>query len=402
MKVWPAFLFKSMGNKLEQGSLAILDQLYRVVQDENYLAWGNVYENLASLVGAGPGGLTIFRSKTSAFKSGETDINVLASNMDPSAIEQYKEYFQFVSPFRAKVAGLKAGQFFSRRDECPDVEYERSELYNDFFRKYGIFQYEYYSLFSDTNLNGGINFSRPKSRPEFSIAERQTLNILLPHVRRAFELQQNFLTSCTTNLCMTDILNRLEHGVLIVDSTGRVIQMNASAEGILIRGDGLQLRNDTLLASLASENQLLKRLINVIFSEDITVKGLAALDMVVSRPSGLRPLHLSLFHFIHEEFEAKGNNLAIVFIHDPEQKQTTSEETLISTYGLTPSEARLTSILSDGLSVNEASDVLNIQPNTVRTHLKSIYSKTDTNRQSELIRLILKGPGTLIRHPGGK
>ncbi|MFT3746151.1 MAG: helix-turn-helix transcriptional regulator [Pyrinomonadaceae bacterium] len=378
--------------------MAILDRLYAVTQDEDYGAWGDVYEELAALVGAGPGGMTIFRSRTGTFKSEDTDFSVVASNMDPSAIAEYRDYFQYVSPFKEKVSGLRAGEHFSRRTECDDEIFERSEIYNDFFKTHGIFEYEYHSLFSDSNLNGGINFSLPRSRPEFSMAERAVLNILLPHLRRAFELQQNFIKQFKTNLCMTDILDRLDNGVLIVDSTSRVLHMNSMAESMLIVGDGLQLRNDMLVTSRASESQLWRRLLNVIFSEDITVKGLAALDMMVSRPSGLRPLHLSLFHFSHEEFTSTGpNDLAIVFVHDPEQKETTCEESLISTYGLTPSEARLTSILTDGLSVSEASEVLKIQPNTVRTHLKSIYSKTDTNRQSELIRLVLKGPGRLLR-----
>ncbi len=36
-----------------------------------------------------------------------------------------------------------------------------------------------------------------------------------------------------------------------------------------------------------------------------------------------------------------------------------------------------------------------IKPNTARTHLKHIFSKTETNRQSELVTLILNGPGRM-------
>jgi DNA-binding CsgD family transcriptional regulator len=64
-------------------------------------------------------------------------------------------------------------------------------------------------------------------------------------------------------------------------------------------------------------------------------------------------------------------------------------------YGLTAAEAKIAAILGQGNSLNEACRTLSIKQNTARTHLKRIFSKTDTNRQSELVKLILNSPANL-------
>lgn len=57
-------------------------------------------------------------------------------------------------------------------------------------------------------------------------------------------------------------------------------------------------------------------------------------------------------------------------------------------FGLTPAEANLASILMTGKSLEEATDQLAISMNTAKTQLKAIFSKTETSGQGEIIRLL--------------
>jgi DNA-binding CsgD family transcriptional regulator len=61
------------------------------------------------------------------------------------------------------------------------------------------------------------------------------------------------------------------------------------------------------------------------------------------------------------------------------------ESVLCKLYGLTRGEAALASILLRGKSIEEAAAELFISPHTARTHLKRIFMKTDTHRQTELV-----------------
>lgn len=59
-------------------------------------------------------------------------------------------------------------------------------------------------------------------------------------------------------------------------------------------------------------------------------------------------------------------------------------------FGLTPSERLLCERLLDGDSLSEAADGLIIERETARTRLKSIFDKTSTSRQAELILLLTR------------
>ena len=59
-------------------------------------------------------------------------------------------------------------------------------------------------------------------------------------------------------------------------------------------------------------------------------------------------------------------------------------------FGLTSAEARLVLRLVSGDSLRAAAKALGVQYETVRTHLKSIFQKTGTRRQAELVIVVVR------------
>ena len=59
------------------------------------------------------------------------------------------------------------------------------------------------------------------------------------------------------------------------------------------------------------------------------------------------------------------------------------------------SEARLARLLADGLSLEQAAEMQGTKISTARSRLKHIFTKTGTNRQASLVRLILTGPAQI-------
>lgn len=80
---------------------------------------------------------------------------------------------------------------------------------------------------------------------------------------------------------------------------------------------------------------------------------------------------------------------AILF-RDPQQPPPVNLDRLIAMYRLTPSEGRIAAALSRDRSVAEIAHDFGIQPNTVRSHLKRVYAKTDTRNQCELAGLLAR------------
>jgi DNA-binding CsgD family transcriptional regulator len=89
------------------------------------------------------------------------------------------------------------------------------------------------------------------------------------------------------------------------------------------------------------------------------------------------------------------NPRVAMFISDPETSQPTNLERLTAMFALTPAESRLADHLIHGKSLIEAADTLGITQQTARVHLKRIFGKTYTGRQSELMRLLLSSPASL-------
>ena len=84
--------------------------------------------------------------------------------------------------------------------------------------------------------------------------------------------------------------------------------------------------------------------------------------------------------------------LAAMFISDPEQIPVPGIEQIMSLYGLSQSQAIIVRSLAFGMKVDEAANEAGITVSTARTYLKLIFSKTETSRQSELLKLVLSVP----------
>ena len=74
---------------------------------------------------------------------------------------------------------------------------------------------------------------------------------------------------------------------------------------------------------------------------------------------------------------------AAVFIYDTAQKGILSAVLLKTLYERAPSEIRMAESIVDGLAPAEAETRFNVSINTTRNQLRSLFAKTDTQRQAD-------------------
>ena len=111
------------------------------------------------------------------------------------------------------------------------------------------------------------------------------------------------------------------------------------------------------------------------------------------RPSGRLPLRVLVSPLARESVIAPNPNaFAIVLVSDDTGSRCVSPDALEGLYGLTPAEAALAALLVEGLTLQQAAAARGVVVETARSHLKRIFAKTGTTRQSELVRLLLLGP----------
>jgi DNA-binding CsgD family transcriptional regulator len=85
----------------------------------------------------------------------------------------------------------------------------------------------------------------------------------------------------------------------------------------------------------------------------------------------------------------------LVLILDPERRVAVEQSDLQQRYGLTIAECNLANCMVEGMDVNACCARLNIRRSTARMHLRSLFVKTRTRRQAELVALLFKNHGLI-------
>lgn len=74
-----------------------------------------------------------------------------------------------------------------------------------------------------------------------------------------------------------------------------------------------------------------------------------------------------------------------------ERKDGQRERELQAAFGLSPQEVRITLGLIDGGTVASLAETMTLAESTIRSHIKSVFAKTDCRRQSQLASLLQNG-----------
>lgn len=111
--------------------------------------------------------------------------------------------------------------------------------------------------------------------------------------------------------------------------------------------------------------------------------------MLLERP-GKRPLSAIVNPLIEKTQAVFGScRLALICVNDPDATLARQDRLLQDLFGLTAAEARLAGQLLEGWDLKTAASRAQVSFNTARTHLAHIFQKTETGRQSELIRVLM-------------
>ena len=190
-------------------------------------------------------------------------------------------------------------------------------------------------------------------------------------------------------------LDRLSLGVVVADRDGQVIFTNKSAGETLAAGDGLMVcSGNKCRASESEDTKALVTLIGEVIDKPIDdLEDTAAIS--ITRPSMKRPYSVFVSPLEFQDGASNQRQFAALFVSDPDQLPIPTAEHLMRLYDLSRSQALIVQNLALGMRVEEAAQEAGVTVSTARTYLKQVFSKTDTSRQSELLKLVLASPRVL-------
>jgi DNA-binding CsgD family transcriptional regulator/PAS domain-containing protein len=255
----------------------------------------------------------------------------------------------------------------------------KSTFYNEFLKKVDTCQMACVVATSAPGAFECLSIYRGPHEPDFENEQLAALQLIVPHLRTALYTRSKLLELQSRVSDMETALDSLNSAMVLIDGTGKVVFANRKARAILDRRDGLRFDRG--------------RLANAI-SAGMGKTASSARAMLVSR-TGKRPLQVAVGPIRPGKLAIPEKAVAIVFISDTEERRLARPEILRALFDLTPAETNLAAHLLDGKSLSEAADHNGVVRETVRSQLKSIFLKTGTRRQGELIAMLLGLPNSI-------
>ncbi|RYD25672.1 MAG: PAS domain-containing protein, partial [Lysobacteraceae bacterium] len=211
---------------------------------------------------------------------------------------------------------------------------------------------------------------------------------LLPLVQPFFRTWLSRLKSVATLRTLTAVINNSDVGILLVDRDAQLIFANKAAETLIASGNGLRHRGTTIAGSSMTDTLRLHAAIEqAVLPVHAWLKQPEHPIIALNRRDH-RPLMTVVVPNEATDGE-RSDCAAIIYIVDPDQELQKLIEPVCKFYHLSPAETRLACLLAQGQSLAEAAERLHLQEQTARSYLKQIFWKTNTNRQVELVRVLL-------------
>ncbi|MFA6063065.1 MAG: alpha/beta hydrolase [Gallionella sp.] len=219
-------------------------------------------------------------------------------------------------------------------------------------------------------------------------AEGNLIRLIAPHFERANALHQQWVDVSEERNLLENVMNRLPLGAAIIDGRCNAISLNRTLISLLQGNELLKLVGGQLVSMPQSAlEQAVERVMS---------KG--SHDEVVR--IGDEQVYLSLW--ICKGGDSSGGNGQpgrLILLVASRTTHALSEQGLISLFGLTAAEARITQKLALGCTLEESATQLEITRNTAKSQLARVFSKVGVKRQVELLQAIYASPLWLQSDP---
>lgn len=361
-----------------------IQNIYDAALDIN--EWSNVIANLADLLDAHGGILRYINRDRSGKHFG------VQFGYDNNYIEQYNNHYYQIDNFNTKLKGSEGRCIRVSRDNFHEW-FERSDpFYNEFLMKYDVYNMMGANIIENEQGHFVLGMHRSPKAGMFSAEDMATYNLLAPHLKKAIEIQNLLHEHQQQCQAGYDAIDCLPFGMIFLDQYKKPIWYNKRAREIVANRKSLKITADRVRCHHPSESQKLSQLIDNALSQGRYQGG----RMLLKGNTGNLTLFVVPLGQQHHQYSALADQARVViFIGDSSIDRNAPADVLQMLYTLTPAEARLVNGLCEGLTIQEMEKAYGLRANTLRSQLKSVFHKTGTNRQAELVALVMSGPAIL-------
>ena len=336
-------------------------------------------------------------SRLSVFLCADTRLGVLCRAnggdhpLDPKDVASYNARYAQSDPFRAPCLSDPRPRIVSSEELLPNDALLESDLYRDLLAPNDCRFATLAVLTMNIRRLEVITIWRSLAQGPMPPDSLRLLELLFPHIRRALDVRQMLGVSEQTAAAAGTVADASATATFLVKCSGELIHANAAGSALLAAGDAFTTQHGILTprgdAHRADFRALLRK--------------------ACVRPDGPRPPREQAFGLpqsedtaalqvianpIPPDLAARTGAEVLVLVSNPEAERSFPDAVLRDLYRLTAAESDVANGLLMGYSLQEIASLRKVSLGTVRIQLKSILSKTNVTRQSDLVRLLMSIP----------
>jgi DNA-binding CsgD family transcriptional regulator len=340
--------------------------------------WSDVVAKINKFIGSQACGVF---SKDSVSKYGVTHYYCGA---DPRFIQLYAETYSQFDP-------LTKLPRFGHVTGIPDLvsydDYRKGRFYQEWLKPQGCVDAANVVI-DNSNPKCPVLFTALPAKKRMVDAEmRRRIALVVPHAHRALTINKAIEIKQSEAAGFADILEGIGAGVFLVDTGSRIVHSNSAGLDMLAADDVVRSVCGSIVIRDTRVNQRLREVFATT-SPESDVPHAAAFPLIADDGTRYVAHVLPLRSVMRGMHGPNPKATAALFVRKAELDSRSCGELLARTFELTPTELRvLLSIIEVG-GVPETADAMGIAETTVKTHLHRVFSKTGTNRQADLVKLV--------------
>jgi DNA-binding CsgD family transcriptional regulator len=306
---------------------------------------------------------------------------------NPEYLRNFAETYSTLSPFVIAVSVAPEGTVINPIEMIGRQEYERGRFFKEWSEPQGYHDYIGSVLMRQKHAIYTIAFGRTRDVPIFDRDDHDKLAFLVPHAARALQIADRLNTIATDRAELLATLDSLSTPVILVDLEHNIRQINTSASILVDTLQGIEKVDGKLrFSSSKVQDEFIAQM------QQPSARG-ATLQCNLN--NGMQ-VHMLAKHIDKQRSTLSRLDERVLIVVDwPKAKVAPIGAELRDKYGLTIGELRVLSLLIDGGNMKSIARDLGLAVNTIKTHIKSLFLKTETNRQQDLLRIVLnKGSDT--------
>jgi len=303
-------------------------------------------------------------------------------------VAEYLDHWQYANAHRdamRRAYDRSPGSAFLCHEHISESDFQTGAYFQEFFTRIGQ-RWLAGGLARDARgIEVSMAFSRRLGSQPFGADEADFIETLLPHVRRATGIAIELgLPVGTPPTMLGRSLMAAKTAAFLVDSERRIHWQNSAGSAMLQEDIGISANGGNLTVEDRRSDKTFAKA-----ARDALERKLANTpSQFVGVSNGDQGLELEIVPATMPRGSLIGAVALVLVMIRRRGLSSAVSERLRDQYGLTEAESSLAVMMAEGIGIDEAAERRALSPHTVRTQLRSIFSKTGVSKQTALTALV--------------